>query len=380
MSKWFYYIRVSSKDQKIDRQKNDEKLNEFCKRMNITEEEIMILCDRESGKDFKRANYALLKQVAREGDNIIVSSLDRFGRNYIEGRREFTELISKGIKVYVLDRPMLENLYKLNDSMSKFMVDFLVGWELINAEEELRRIKERQRQGIEQAKQKKVKFGRPPINIDGDLFKNIYCQWRNKEITAIKAMDMLGIKKSKFYSMINEYERRTRMIRYINKNGEIIKEIECDSADKARKFFAKIRKQFGLVSYVKMDGNIAKVQYELLLKNEKNEILQFDGCLSSGYIGTGSRATQFILKQVGYILSDNFINNNPSFELTTSDKEYLGLDNEINNSIAIKTFGKKFNELEETEQDFIIELDVSDDNKADFFKWQYDLYKRKKES
>lgn len=380
MSKWFYYIRVSSKEQNLDRQKNDEQLNEFCKRMKITEQEIIILSDKESGKDFKRANYALLKQVAGPGDNIIVSSLDRFGRNYIEGRKEFTELISKGIKVYVLDRPMLENLYKLNDSMSKFMIDFLVGWELINAEEELKRIKERQRQGIEQAKQKKVRFGRPPIEVNEDQFKNVYCKWKNKEITATKAMTTLGLKKSKFYNMVNEYEGRNEMIRYIGADGEVIEEMECHSADKAVEYFKEKRKQFGATCHVKMNGDTAKIVYELILINEKNEQIQFNGCLSSGYIGTGSRGTQSVLKQVGYVLSDDFINKHPSFELTTSDNEYVGLNNKINNNIAIKTFGKNFDKLEEIQKDFIIELDVSDDNKADFFKWQYDLYKRKKES
>ena len=65
-----------------------------------------------------------MKQVAANGDNILVSAIGRFGRNYIQGRKEFGELINKGVKVYVLDRPMLEDMYKLNDNMSKFMINF----------------------------------------------------------------------------------------------------------------------------------------------------------------------------------------------------------------------------------------------------------------
>ena len=94
--------------------------------MGIGEKEVIILADQISGKTFERPNYQLLKKIVTEGDNIIVSSLDRFGRNYLEGRKEFTELIAKRVKVYVLNRTMLEDLYKLNDTMSKFMINFLV--------------------------------------------------------------------------------------------------------------------------------------------------------------------------------------------------------------------------------------------------------------
>ena len=47
---------------------------------------------------------------------------------------------------------MLEDMYKLNDNMSKFMINFLVDWKLMNAEEALKRIKERYEQGIKVAK------------------------------------------------------------------------------------------------------------------------------------------------------------------------------------------------------------------------------------
>ena len=100
MGRWFYYIRVSSKQQNLARQEGNLELLEFCKRMNIEEKEIVILSDKLTGKTFERPNYQLLKKVIAPGDNIIVSSIDRFGRNYLEGRKEFTELISKGCLLY----------------------------------------------------------------------------------------------------------------------------------------------------------------------------------------------------------------------------------------------------------------------------------------
>ncbi|MDY2583661.1 MAG: recombinase family protein, partial [Clostridium perfringens] len=144
--------------------------------------------------------------IVTEGDNIIVSSLDRFGRNYLEGRKEFTELIAKGVKVYVLNRPMLEDLYKLNDTMSKFMINFLVDWELISAEEELKRIKERQREGLELAKKKGKKLGRPKIEMPSN-FEEIYTKWKKGQLTAKRSMDILGLKKTVFYEMVKSYEK-----------------------------------------------------------------------------------------------------------------------------------------------------------------------------
>lgn len=206
MNKWFYYVRVSSKSQNLDRQFQSKELNEFCKRMNIENNEIIIMSDKRTGKNFDRPQYQLLKQIAEKGDNIIVSSIDRFGRNYVEGRKEFSEMLSKGIKVYVLNRPMLEDLYKLNDNMSKFMINFLVDWELLNAEEELKKIKERQKQGIEVAKSKGKHLGRPKITFPSN-WGDIYPLWEKESITAKKAMELMGLKRSSFYKLVKEYKK-----------------------------------------------------------------------------------------------------------------------------------------------------------------------------
>lgn len=205
--KWIYYMRVSTKQQKLDRQEYNDEFEKFCKRNNINKKDIIELKDVKTGKDFERPNYQLMKKVVSPGDNIIVSSIDRFGRNYIDGRKEFTAFISKGIKVYVLNRPMLEDLYKLDDSMSKFMINFLIDWELINAEEELKRIRQRQKEGIAAARKKNVKFGRPKIEMP-DNFMNVYTQWKDGKITAKNAMQQLQLKRNTFYNFVKEIEGR----------------------------------------------------------------------------------------------------------------------------------------------------------------------------
>lgn len=164
--------------------------------------------EKETGKHFERSQYKLLKQVAEKGDNIIVSAIDRFGRNYIQGRKEFAEFINNGVKVYVLNRPMLEEMYKLNDNMSKFMINFLVDWELMNAEEELKRIKERQRQGIEVAKSQSRHLGRPRAKYPENWDK-YYTEWKAGIRTARATMNILGLKNTTFYKLTKLYETKT---------------------------------------------------------------------------------------------------------------------------------------------------------------------------
>lgn len=214
MSKWFYYVRVSTQKQKTDRQLLDRALSDFCKRNKVDINTIIIIEEKESGKNFDRPQYKLLKQVVREDDNIIVSSIDRFGRNYMEGRKEFTDFLNKGVKVFVLDRPMLEELYKLNDNMSKFMINFLVDWELMNAEEELKRIKKRQRQGIDALRLQNggKAIGRPKINLAAlteaqrEVLNENYDRWKNKEITGVEFARILNLKKNSFYNIMKEYK------------------------------------------------------------------------------------------------------------------------------------------------------------------------------
>lgn len=206
MNRWFYYVRVSTKGkQKTNRQIYSTELQDFCKRNEINNKDIIVMEEKETGKHFERPQYQLLKQVAAAGDNIIVSSIDRFGRNYIQGRKEFADLINKGVKVYVLNRSMLEDMYRLNDNMSKFMINFLVDWELMNAEEELKRIKERQAQGIEAARAQSKHLGRPKA-IYPDSWEQYYKEWKAGQRTAKATMEILRLKNTTFYKLAKQYE------------------------------------------------------------------------------------------------------------------------------------------------------------------------------
>lgn len=191
------YIRVSSKDQNEARQIEEMKKNGV--------DERFIFIDKESGKDFDRKEYQLIKRVLNEGDVLIVEAIDRFGRNYKEILKEWKE-ITEDIKadIRVLDMPLLDTvLYK--DTLGSFVSDLVLQVLSFVSEREWTNIKKRQRQGIDLALLKGIKFGRPKQNISIE-FKNVYKQWKAGEITAVKAMGLCNMKRNTFYRRVSEYE------------------------------------------------------------------------------------------------------------------------------------------------------------------------------
>lgn len=198
------YIRVSSKDQNIDRQ-----LEEMLA-LGIEERDIFI--DKESGKDFNREQYQIMKRVLREGDLLYVKSIDRFGRNSREIKREWED-ITQNIKadIRVIDMPLLDTT-QYKDTLGTFVSDLVLQVLAFVAERERENIRQRQAEGIAIAKAKGKHLGRPAITLDTltkeqmAKLKGNYQRWRNKEITAVEFMNMLGLKKNTFYKIMKEYE------------------------------------------------------------------------------------------------------------------------------------------------------------------------------
>jgi DNA invertase Pin-like site-specific DNA recombinase len=192
------YIRVSSKDQ------NEARQIEEMKKHGVDERFIFI--DKESGKNFERKEYQLIKRVLNQGDLLIVEAIDRFGRNYreiLKEWREITEEIKADIKV--LDMPLLDTT-QYKDTLGNFVSDLVLQVLSFVAERERDNIRKRQSQGIAVAKAKGVKFGRPKHNID-DNFEKVYKRWKSGEITAVKAMELCMMKRNTFYRRVKEYEK-----------------------------------------------------------------------------------------------------------------------------------------------------------------------------
>ena len=202
-NKIYAYVRVSSKDQNLDRQLTA--IKEYCIINNLTITDRDIIKDKSSGKNFNRDGYQLLiNHFLRKGDTLLIKELDRLGRDMAMIKIEWNNLIKNGINIIVIDTPILNTANKTD--LEKSLISNIV-FELLSylAEKERIKIKERQKEGIKIAHEKGTKFGRPPIQFPSN-FEVVYTQWKSNEITAKIAMELLSLKRTSFYKLIKLYE------------------------------------------------------------------------------------------------------------------------------------------------------------------------------
>lgn len=197
----FGYIRVSSTDQNISRQLK------IMKDLNIPERDIFI--DKQSGWNFHREQYQLLKRMLRKGDVVYVKELDRLGRNKEEILKEWKD-ITKDIQAHIVitDMPLLDTT-KYKDSLGHLITDLVLQILSWLAEEERTKIKARQREGIELAKKQGVRLGRPKADISED-FISAYNEWKSGSLSATAAMEKYKIKRTTFYKLTKEYENQLK--------------------------------------------------------------------------------------------------------------------------------------------------------------------------
>lgn len=196
----FGYIRVSTKDQ------NEGRQFDAMIKAGINERDIYM--DKQSGKNFDRPQYQLLKRIIRKGDVLYIHSLDRFGRNKDEILKEWNDL-TKNLEadIVVMDMPLLDTT-QYKDSLGTFIADLVLQILSWMAEEDRNRIRKSQREGIDTALKNGVKFGRPEVEISNE-FVEVYNRWKAKEITAVQAMKETKVKKTSFYKLVKILEEDT---------------------------------------------------------------------------------------------------------------------------------------------------------------------------
>lgn len=143
------YIRASTKDQNLARQ--IEMMKQECVEK--------LFSEKVSGKDMNRKELKNLLEFAREGDEIIVASLDRLGRDYQDIKEIVRQLQQRCIKLTIVDAPFL-NFNTGNNTLDTAMFDMFLSLLGYIAQNEREKILERQRQGIQLAKQRGVYKGR----------------------------------------------------------------------------------------------------------------------------------------------------------------------------------------------------------------------------
>lgn len=194
------YARVSTREQNLDRQ--IDALREY----GVAERDIV--SDKASGKDLERNGYLFLKErMLREGDTLVIKSLDRLSRNKQEMLMELRYYKEQHIHVKVLDLPTTlidvpEGQEWIFEMVNNIIMEVLASI----AEQERNAIHQRQEEGITAAKAKGKHLGRPkatyPVN-----WEEIYPQWQARKITAVIAMKEMGVKRSTFYKLVRTYQQ-----------------------------------------------------------------------------------------------------------------------------------------------------------------------------
>lgn len=198
------YGRVSAKDQNPERQ--------LVKFRGLGIEDRFIFVDKQSGKDFDRPRYQAMRLMIREGDLVYIDALDRLGRDYDGIISEWKYITREiGADIVCLDNETLfdSRKFKTMGDFGKVMEDQFLSLLAYVAEQERKKNRLRQAEGIEVARADGVTFGRPKQEID-DKFVQAYKEWKAGTLTATTAMKQIGMKKPTFYRRVKEYELEIR--------------------------------------------------------------------------------------------------------------------------------------------------------------------------
>lgn len=193
MGNVYGYVRVSTREQNEDRQMV------ALKEVQVPEENIYI--DKQSGKNFNRPMYRRMLKRLKQDDLVYIKSIDRLGRNYEEILEQWRVLTrEKCVDIVVLDMPLLDTR-RGKDLMGTFLSDIVLQVLSFVAQNERENIRQRQKEGIEAAKQRGVRFGRPMQPLP-ENFGQICLQWSRKEITGREAAQLCNMSTTSFYRKV----------------------------------------------------------------------------------------------------------------------------------------------------------------------------------
>ncbi len=197
-NKVYGYIRVSTQEQNIERQM-----------IALLDTGIDRRVDRQSGKNFKRPSYARMLRRVREGDLIVIKSIDRLGRNYQEIMEQWRIITKeKKVDIRILDMPLLDTT-RTKDLLGTFISDVVLQLLSFVAENERDNIRQRQAEGIAAAKARGIRFGKPKIPVP-DNFPELYRQWIGDDITKKEFAAFCKMGRSTLYKRIREYREPTQ--------------------------------------------------------------------------------------------------------------------------------------------------------------------------
>lgn len=159
--KYIAYHRVSTTEQNLDRGINE--ITEYCEKNGIKLYKNKIYCDKQTGKNFERLQYAIIKnELLENGDVLLITEIDRLGRDKNATLAELRHFADNNIRLMCLELPTtLMNTEQMGDGIQKMMFDtinnMMIELFASMAHAEMQKRQKRQKEGISEMK----KRGRP---------------------------------------------------------------------------------------------------------------------------------------------------------------------------------------------------------------------------
>ena len=191
----YFYARVSTKDQNLARQLEAARAYRHIDR---------VFCDKQSGKNFERNEYKNLKSVLMAGDEVVVKSLDRLGRNKEATKEEIKWFKDNGITLRILNLPTSLIDYQgqewIMDMVNNILIEVLASY----AEQERVEIKARQAEGIAAKKLSDSwdEYGRPSKDLPD--FEKFLKKQKEGLMTVSECCKELGISRATWYNRVSE--------------------------------------------------------------------------------------------------------------------------------------------------------------------------------
>lgn len=202
------YTRTSTTEQHVDR--GLAELNKYFEEHKYNGD-TRILYDQQTGKNFDRPNYKVMRNMVQAGDEIVITELDRLGRNKAGTLEELKYYKEKGVIVRILEIPTtLLDFSSMENNLARMMMEtinnMLIEMYATLAHAEMEKKEKRQREGIEQMKLRGEwdKYGRPQI-VGERRFREEYKRVESGEITAVECIRLLGIGKTTYYNLRKKY-------------------------------------------------------------------------------------------------------------------------------------------------------------------------------
>jgi DNA invertase Pin-like site-specific DNA recombinase len=191
-------------------------LEEFCKSRNITLAS-PIFTDKMTGKTFDRPRYTVLKEdVLRSGDVLLLTEVDRLGRDKRAIVKELSYFRDKGVRVMILELPTtLIEIDSDNPMFSLIMEtiqNMIIELYASMAEQEILKKEKRAREGIEAMKARGEwdKYGRPKA-CKWEDFVSVYEKVKAGEYKNVEAAKLLNISVPTFYRYRDKYEGKSKV-------------------------------------------------------------------------------------------------------------------------------------------------------------------------